>query len=106
MLSFAEQDQVAIVAGTYKGCRDTYLGAAGFYGLSAKVRVNGDSQLSRTICLTSLEAIVVAPTSPPRPTPASCVVINKARHIQRLVTDLVLCLEAMTVPGRALQPDT
>jgi hypothetical protein len=118
-MPFEIEQRVAIVAGSYRGRRGTYLAPAGFYGLSGKVRVDGDSRLSRTLRLTSLEAIeaiVIPPLpSPPRRTPATTGarsvspepldsmqdVIEEARAIQRRVTDLVIRLEALTVAGRA-----
>jgi hypothetical protein len=113
-MTFQPGEQVDIIAGSYKGRQGTYLLApAGFRGLSARIKVDGDSRESRSLCLASLQA--TPPPSPARHIPSSRTattdrrlvspmweqsgdsfldLVEKACDIARRVTDLIQRLEA------------
>jgi hypothetical protein len=113
-MSFQEEDRIVIIKGSYKGRQGTYLGRAGLF--SAKIRVDGDTEETRTLRITSLQAIgrqttasrvdftggrPVSPDLGPSTGDSMQELVEEARSIQVRITQLVLRLEAVTLSGRS-----
>ena len=125
-MPFQPEERVDIIAGSYKGQQGTYLAPSGFRGISARVRVDGDSRESRNLRLASLQAIRRPPPSPARKIPVGWLattgrrpvspglaqsgdsmqkLLEEVRDIERRVRDLVLHLEAMSISGHQVKLD-